>query len=99
MYIWKLREVVAAEGSPAEIIAKAKRASLSALWVKVADGTSRYANVGELVAPDLQELIRLAHDNGIEIGAGRSLIARRRPLRRKRRSCSAISSRSSNSTA
>src|SRR5882672_1606560 len=67
MYIWKLREVVAAEGSPAEIIAKAKRASLSALWVKVADGTSRYANVGELVAPDLQELIRLAHDNGIEI--------------------------------
>ena len=67
MYIWKLREVVAAEGSPAEIIAKAKRASLSSLWVKVADGTSRYANVGDQVAPDLQELIRLAHDNGIEI--------------------------------
>ena len=50
MYIWKLREVVAAEGSPAEMIAKAKRASLSALWVKVADGTSRYANVGASVA-------------------------------------------------
>ena len=67
MYIWKLRDVVAAEGGPAKIITKAKRASLSSLWVKVADGTSRYANVGDQVAPDFQELIRLAHDNGIEI--------------------------------
>jgi hypothetical protein len=67
MYIWKLREVVAAEGGPAEMIAKAKRASLSALWVKVADGTSRYANVKESVAPDFRELIRMAQDNAIEI--------------------------------
>jgi len=67
MYIWKLRDVVAAEGSPAEMIVKAKRASLSALWVKVADGTSHYANVRDDVARDFKELIRLAHDNGIEI--------------------------------
>ena len=67
MYIWKLRDVVAAEGSPAEMIVKAKRASLSALWVKVADGTSHYANVRDDVARDFRELIRLAHDNGIEI--------------------------------
>ena len=66
MYIWKLREVVAAEGSPAEMIAKAKRASLSALWVKVADGTSRYANV-EQCGAGLQGMIRLAQDNAIEI--------------------------------
>lgn len=67
MYIWKLREVVAAEGSAAGIIAKAKRASLSALWVKVADGTSRYANVEQPVAGDLRDLIELAHADGIEI--------------------------------
>jgi hypothetical protein len=67
MYIWKLRDVVAAEGSPAEMIVKAKRASLSALWVKVADGTSHYSNVRDDVARDFKELIRLAHDNGIEI--------------------------------
>jgi hypothetical protein len=67
MYIWKLWEVVAAEGSPAQIISKAQQASISALWVKVADGTSPFANVGGSVAADFQDLITRAHAANIEI--------------------------------
>ena len=67
MYIWKLWEVVAAEGSPERIIAKAQQASISSLWVKVADGTSAFRNVGDQVAPNFKDLIARAHQNNIEI--------------------------------
>lgn len=67
MYIWKLREVLAAEGSAEQMISKAKRASISALWVKVADGTSRYANVEGNTASKFKDLIAQAHNNNIEI--------------------------------
>jgi hypothetical protein len=67
MYIWKLWEVVQAEGSPERIIAKAQQASISTLWVKVADGTSPFRNVGDEVRPDFEDLIAGAHRNDIEI--------------------------------
>ncbi len=67
MYIWKLWEVVSAEGSPERIIAKAQQANISALWVKVADGTSAYRNVGPEVAPQLQDLVARAHVGHIEV--------------------------------
>jgi hypothetical protein len=51
MYIWKLREVVAAEGSPAEMIAKAKASQSFSAVGESCDGTSRYANVETSVAP------------------------------------------------
>ena len=52
MYVWKLWEVVAAEGSPERIIVKAKQACISATWVKVADGMSHFRDVGNEVAPN-----------------------------------------------
>ncbi len=67
MYIWKLWEVVAAEGSPERIIAKAQQASISSLWVKVADGTSAFRNVGDQVTPNFKDLIARAHQNNIEM--------------------------------
>jgi hypothetical protein len=67
MYIWKLAEVLHAEGTPAKMIEKAHNAQISALWVKVADGTSRYANVREPVASDLKALVAAAHAKSIEI--------------------------------
>jgi hypothetical protein len=67
MYIWKLWEIVSAEGSPDRIIDKARQASISALWVKVADGETAFRNVGPQVAPDLQALVACAHANNIEI--------------------------------
>jgi hypothetical protein len=67
MYIWKLWEVVDAKGSPQKIIDKALQAKISTLWVKVADGTSPFKNVGNAVAPDFRDLITRAHANNIEI--------------------------------
>ena len=45
MYIWKLDPVISAEGGVNKLIDKARRAKLSAVWVKVAHGASPYRNV------------------------------------------------------
>jgi hypothetical protein len=44
MYVWKLGPVLDAEGGVENLVAKATRAQLSALWVKVADGQTVYSN-------------------------------------------------------
>ena len=67
MYIWKLPEIVAAEGGTDKIVDKAGRAHISALWVKVADGASRYKNVTGANAPIFRDLISRAHDANIEV--------------------------------
>ncbi|RYH15478.1 MAG: hypothetical protein EON54_28715, partial [Alcaligenaceae bacterium] len=67
IYIWKLAEVLNAEGSAHKVIEKAALAKISALWVKVADGNSPYANVGAAIAPDFKALITAAHAAGIEV--------------------------------
>src|SRR5215470_133598 len=67
IYIWKLKDVLDAEGSTARIVAKAQQASISALWIKVADGASRYANVKDNVGNALRDLVAKAHDSDIKI--------------------------------
>lgn len=67
MYIWKLAPVIAAEGGVAAVVAKAKRAKLSALWIKIAEGTSAYANVVGSVGADFAKLVQKAHAEGIEV--------------------------------
>ena len=49
MYIWKLKPVLVAEMGIKNFVQKAKRAKLSGVWIKVAEGGSPYANVcGEM---------------------------------------------------
>jgi hypothetical protein len=67
MYIWKLGPVIAAEGGVGGVISKARRAKLSALWVKIADGASAYANTTGATGGDFAKLIEKAHAVGIEI--------------------------------
>jgi len=67
IYIWKLKDVLDAEGSTARIVAKAQQASISALWIKVADGASRYANVKDNVGNALHDLVAKAHDKDIKV--------------------------------
>lgn len=67
MYIWKLGQVVAAEGTVNNLVDKAKRAKLTALWVKVADGASAYANVTGAMAATMNALVARAHAKGIQV--------------------------------
>lgn len=67
IYIWKLPEILIAEGGPQQIVEKAARANISALWVKVADGDSPYRNVSNAVAPDFREIIKLARVRKIKV--------------------------------
>lgn len=66
IYIWKLGPVVAAEGSVTKVVEKARRARISALWVKIADGGSPYTNV-TVDGRAFAELIARCADKGIEV--------------------------------
>jgi hypothetical protein len=49
MYVWQLKPVLVAEGGIDNFVRKAKRAQFSSVWIKVADGGSRYKNItGEM---------------------------------------------------
>ncbi len=49
MYVWQLKPVLVAEGGIDNFVRKAKRAQFSSIWIKVADGGSRYKNItGEM---------------------------------------------------
>jgi hypothetical protein len=68
MYVWKLGPILQAEGGPKEVAKKARRASLSSIWIKVAEGPSPYShNVGNSMASQLREVIRRCHDKGIQV--------------------------------
>jgi hypothetical protein len=67
MYIWKLAPVIDAEGTINNLVDKAKRAKLSAIWVKVADGASPYANVTGAMAAKMTALVTRAHAKGLEV--------------------------------
>lgn len=45
MYAHQLKRILTIEGTPDAIAAKAKKAKLSSVWIKVAEGKSRYANI------------------------------------------------------
>ena len=67
MYIWKLGQVLAAEGGANRIIDKAKRAKLSAIWVKIADGASAYANVTGSMAQIMTDLVTRAQARDLQV--------------------------------
>ena len=66
-YIWKLAPVVDAEGTVNNLVDKAKRAKLTAIWVKVADGASAYANVTGAMAAKMTALVARAHSKGLQV--------------------------------
>ena len=67
MYVWKLKQVIDAEGSVQRVVDKARRAQLSALWVKIAEGTAAYQNVTGAMAARFQTLVTRCHAAGIEV--------------------------------
>ncbi|MCE1235829.1 MAG: hypothetical protein LWW93_05675 [Hyphomicrobiales bacterium] len=67
MYVWKLQPVLNAEGGVARMISKARRARLSALWVKIADGASAYSNTVGATGAEFAKLIEKAHEVGLEV--------------------------------
>ncbi|WP_029350542.1 hypothetical protein [Bosea sp. 117] len=67
IYIWKLQPIINAEGSVPKIIEKARRARLSQLWVKIADGAQKYANVTGATGNRFADLIQRAHAANIQV--------------------------------
>lgn len=67
IYIWKLKPVLDAEGGAAAMVQKARRAGISQLWVKIADGRSPYANVRDGAGQQFRQLINLARDVDIAV--------------------------------
>lgn len=67
IYIWQLDQVLTAEGGVNKVVEKAVRAKLSALWIKIADGTSPYRNVRGTTGQDLGQLISKCHGKGIAV--------------------------------
>lgn len=67
MYIWKLKSVLDAEGGVTKSAEKAKRAKLSAVWVKIADGKTRYSNVTGSMAEKMTLFIEKCHDRDIGV--------------------------------
>jgi hypothetical protein len=68
IYIWRLKPVLDAEGGVQPMIEKARRAKLSALWIKVAEGASGYSqNVGGSMEDTIRDVIKGCHDEGIEV--------------------------------
>jgi hypothetical protein len=67
MYIWKLAPVIDAEGGADRLIDKARRANISSLWVKVADGASEYSNASGPMKDVFHDLVDRAHSQGLQI--------------------------------
>lgn len=67
MYIWKLKPVINAEGSLAKIVEKARRAKLSALWIKIAEGASDYQNLTGSMKDQFEELVSRCHAADIDV--------------------------------
>ena len=67
MYIWKLAPLLAAEGGVNQVAAKAARAKLSGLWIKIADGASAYPNVVGGTGVQFGRLITKCHERNIRV--------------------------------
>ena len=67
MYIWRLAPIVDAEGTISMMVNKARRARLSQLWVKIAEGRSPYRNVEGPTAAHMRELVQRCHDKDIQV--------------------------------
>lgn len=67
MYIWKLKSVLAAEMGIKSLVQKAKKAKLSGVWIKLADGGTPYANVCGEMESQFQEVVQRLNDKGIDV--------------------------------
>jgi hypothetical protein len=67
MYMWKLQPVIAAEGSVLNIVKKARRAKLSAIWVKIAEGPNPYQNLTGAMEARFTELVDRCHNESVEV--------------------------------
>jgi len=67
MYVWRLSAVLSAEGGVENVLSKAQRAGLSALWIKVADGQTPFANTLGQMGQAFLQLVEEAKTRGIEV--------------------------------
>ena len=67
MYMWKLQPVIGAEGSILNIVRKARRAKLSAIWVKIAEGATPYQNLTGAMEAKFREFIDRCRNDSIEV--------------------------------
>src|SRR5262245_654786 len=67
IYVWQLARVLGAEGGVNNVVDKALRAKISAVWIKVADGSSPYANVTGQMASQMAALVKRARAKGLEV--------------------------------
>ncbi len=67
IYIWKLAPIINAEGSVAKVVDKARRAKLTSLWVKIAEGASAYGNTSGETGEHLHELVKRGKERGVQV--------------------------------
>jgi hypothetical protein len=67
MYIWKLKPVLVTEMGIKNFVQKAKKAKLSGVWIKVAEGRNPYTNVLGEMESQFHEVIQRLNDKGIAV--------------------------------
>jgi hypothetical protein len=67
MYIWKLNPVLIGEMGIDNFCRKAKKAKLSSVWIKVAQGRKRYPNITDDMESRFRELIEKLNQKGIAV--------------------------------
>ena len=67
MYIWKLKPVLVAEMGINNFVQKAKRAKLSGVWIKIAEGLAPYRNVRGEMEPQFHEVVQKLNEQGIDV--------------------------------
>lgn len=67
MYILKLKPVLVAEMGIKNFVQKAKKAKLSGVWIKVAEGRNPYTNVRGEMESQFHEVVQSLNDHGIDV--------------------------------
>jgi hypothetical protein len=67
MYIWKLKPVLVAEMGVNTFVRKAKKAKFSSVWIKVAEGGTKYQNILGDMEKQFQDVIKKLKDEGIDV--------------------------------
>lgn len=67
MYLWKLRPVLDAEGGIDGMVARAGRAKLSSVWIKIAEGVGEYQNVTGTNRQAMVDTVKALADAGVSV--------------------------------
>lgn len=67
MYLWKLAPVLEVEGGIDAFVAKAVRAKLSGVWIKIADGRNVYNGLGGANRGVMHDCVSALHDANIAV--------------------------------